>query len=105
MLTLKEKVELVSSSLSSIGETYKEESFLKEKYDTIRNKVLDEDLFFSDSVSEVYSSMRALDIITADYIKLLEKEVADLKDLVVGFGVGSIQHNAELMQDLVSGNM
>lgn len=104
MLTLKEKFDLVSSSLSSLGETYKKEEFLKKEYNITRSNVLDEDLFFSDSVSDVYASMRALDTVTADYIRLLEAEVSDLKSLVVGFGVGSVQLNAESMRNLVNGS-
>ena len=104
MLTLEEKVDLVSSSLCSLGKKYKNEEFLKNAYNATRGRVLDEDLFFSDSASDVYDTMRALDTVTADYIKLLENEVSDLKSLVAGFGVGSVQHDAEAMRDLINSN-
>lgn len=102
MLTLKEKMELVLSSLSSLGANDDSLEFLKCNYEEARKNTLSEDLFLDGSFSDTYSTMRELDLATVDYIKALESQVVELKQLVVGFGVGTIQDKAEEMKKILN---
>ena len=102
MLTLKEKVELVLSSLSSIGVSDNNLEVLKCNYEEAREDTLNEDLFMNEDFLDTYFTMRKLDLATADYIKALESQVVELKRLVIGFGVGTIHENAEEMKKILN---
>jgi len=102
MLTLKEKMELVLSSLSSLEVNDDRLEFLKCNYEEARKNTLSEDLFMDGSFSDTYLTMRKLDLATSDYIKALESQVVELKKLVVGFGVGTIQDKTEEMKKILS---
>lgn len=54
---------------------------LEEAYKTSRQKVLSEDLFWSEDKDEVYSVMREHDTASSDYIKGLKKELLELMAL------------------------
>ena len=100
MLTLKEKMELVLSSLSSLEVDDNDLEFLKGNYEEARKNTLSEDLFMDENFLDTFFTMRKLDLATAVYINALESQVVELKKLVVGFGVGTIQENAEEMKIL-----
>lgn len=102
MLTSKEKMELVLSSLSSLEVDDASLEFLKGNYEEARKNTLSEDLFMDESFSDTYFTMRKLDSATADYIKALESKIVELKKLVVGFGVGTIQDKAEEMKKILN---
>lgn len=102
MLTSKEKMELVLSSLSSLEVDDASLEFLKGNYEEARKNTLSEDLFMDESFSDTYFTMRKLDSATADYIKALESKVVELKKLVVGFGVGTVQDKAEEMKKILN---
>ena len=102
MLTLKEKVKLVLSSLSSLEVSNDRLKFLKHNYEEARENTLSEDLFMNESFSDTYFTMRKLDSATADYIKALESQVVELKNLVIDFGVGDIQEKTEEMKKILN---
>lgn len=51
---------------------------IEANYKTSRQKVLSEDLFWSDDKNEVYSVMREHDIASSDFIYGLKKELQEL---------------------------
>ena len=102
MLTLKEKRELVLSALSSLKSNDNNLEFLRCNYVEARKNTLSEDLFMNESFTDTYFTMRQLDSATADYIKALESQVVELKNLVIDFGVGAIQEETEDMKKILS---
>lgn len=62
---------------------------LEDIYNTSREKVLSEDLFWSEDRDEIYSVMREHDIASSDLIKGLKKELNELMVLASTISAGS----------------
>lgn len=56
---------------------------LEANYNTSRETVLSEDLFWSKDRDEVYNAMREHDIASSDYIRGLKKELQELLNLAL----------------------
>ena len=69
---------------------------LEEAYKTSRQKVLSEDLFWSEDKNETYRVMREHDTASSDYIKGLKKELQELMILASTISVG---YNLSNMED------
>lgn len=65
----------------------KVESF-EEAYETSRQKVLSEDLFWSEDKDEVYRALREHDTTSSDLIKGLKKELQELMALAATVELG-----------------
>ena len=102
MLTLKEKRELVLSALSSLKVSGSNLESLRCNYEEARKNTLCEDLLMNESFPDTYFTMRQLDSATADYIKALESQVVELKNLVIDFGVGTTQEETEEMKKILN---
>lgn len=61
---------------------------LEESYETSRQKVLSEDLFWSEDKDDVYRVLREHDTASSDYIKGLKKELQELMILASTISVG-----------------
>lgn len=61
---------------------------LEADYETSRENVLSEDLFWSEDKDEVYSIMREHDTASSDLIKGLKKELLELMTLATTVGLG-----------------
>lgn len=104
MMTIVEKLKLVESILSGGDVSRYYLKNLKESYETSRDKVLGEDMFYADSFVEVYGCMRDADSAYSDYIKALESRVTYLEGVAVDFASGVAQDNSEFVRDLVKSN-
>lgn len=101
MLTMVEKLELFDDALSG-GDVSKDDlENLKKSYETSRDRVLGEDMFYETSFDKVYKCMRDADLACSDYIKALEYRVAYLDAIARDFATGVAQDNAELMRNLI----
>ena len=74
----KESVELFLSGLSQLQPLVKKVEKLEDIYNTSREKVLSEELFWSEDKDEVYNVMREHDVASSDLIKGLKKELNEL---------------------------
>ena len=81
-------VELFLSGLSQLQPLVKKVERLEDIYNTSREKVLSEDLFWSDDKDEIYNIMREHDVASLDYIKGLKKELQELMILASTISVG-----------------
>lgn len=70
---------------------------LEANYKTSRQKVLSEDLFWSDDKDEVYSVMREHDIASSDFIYGLKKELKELMLLASTISIG--YHSLDLNKE------
>ena len=61
---------------------------LEDIYNTSREKVLSEELFWSEDKDEVYNVMREHDVASSDLIKGLKKELQELMILASTISVG-----------------
>lgn len=71
-------VELFLSGLSQLKPLVEKVESLEEAYETSRQKVLSEDLFWSEDKDEIYHVLREHDTTSSDYIKGLKKELQEL---------------------------
>lgn len=85
---LNKNVELFLSGLSQLQPLVKKVENLEDIYNTSREKVLSEELFWSEDKDEVYSIMREHDIASSDLIKGLKKELQELMVLASTISVG-----------------
>lgn len=70
--------ELFLSGLSQLKPLVEKVERLEGSYETLRQKVLSEDLFWSDDKDEIYRVLREHDTASSDYIKGLKKELQEL---------------------------
>lgn len=81
-------VELFLSGLSQLQPLVKKVENLEDTYNTSREKVLSEELFWSEDRDEIYSIMREHDIASSDLIKGLKKELNELMVLASTISAG-----------------
>lgn len=85
---LNKNVELFLSGLSQLQPLVKKVENLEDIYNTSREKVLSEELFWSEDRDEIYSVMREHDIASSDLIKGLKKELNELMVLASTISAG-----------------
>ena len=85
---LNKNVELFLSGLSQLKPLVEKVENLEDIYNTSREKVLSEELFWSEDRDEIYSVMREHDTISSDYIKGLKKELQELMILASTISAG-----------------
>lgn len=85
---LNKNVELFLSGLSQLQPLVKKVENLEDIYNTSREKVLSEELFWSEDKDEVYNVMREHDIASSDLIKGLKKELNELMVLASTISAG-----------------
>lgn len=90
-------VELFLSGLSQLKPLVEKVESLEEAYETSRQKVLSEDLFWSEDKDEIYHVLREHDTTSSDYIKGLKKELQELMLLAstIIAGYSSLNLNKE----------
>lgn len=84
----KKTVELFLSGLSQLHPLVQKVENLENIYNTSREKVLSEEVFWSEDKDEVYDIMREHDAASSDYIKGLKKELQELMLLASTISVG-----------------
>lgn len=85
---LNKNIELFLSGLSQLQPLVKKVEKLEDEYNTSREKVLSEELFWSDDRDEIYSVMREHDVASSDLIKGLKKELNELMVLASTISAG-----------------
>lgn len=85
---LNKNVELFLSGLSQLQPLVKKVENLEDVYNTSREKVLSEELFWSEDRDEIYSVMREHDVASSDLIKGLKKELNELMVLASTISAG-----------------
>lgn len=85
---LNKNAELFISGLSQLQPLVKKVENLEDIYNTSREKVLSEDLFWSENKDEVYNVMREHDVASSDLIKGLKKELNELMVLASTISAG-----------------
>ena len=80
--------EMFISGLSQLQPLVEKVEGLEGNYKTSRQKVLSEDLFWSEDKDEVYRVLREHDTASSDYIKGLKKELQELMILASTISVG-----------------
>lgn len=85
---LNKNVELFLSGLSQLQPLVKKVENFEDIYNTSREKVLSEELFWSEDKDEVYNVMREHDIASSDLIKGLKKELNELMALASTISAG-----------------
>lgn len=80
--------ELFISGLSQLQPLVEKVENLEDIYNTSREKVLSEELFWSEDKDEVYNIMREHDIASSDFIKGLKKELDELMILASTISIG-----------------
>ena len=85
---LNKNVELFLSGLSQLQPLVKKVENLEDIYNTSREKVLSEELFWWEDKDEVYNVMRDHDVASSDLIKGLKKELNELMVLASTISAG-----------------
>lgn len=85
---LNKNAELFVTGLSQLQPLVKKVEKLEDEYNTSREKVLSEELFWSEDRDEIYSVMREHDIASSDLIKGLKKELQELMVLASTISMG-----------------
>lgn len=85
---LNKNAELFLSGLSQLQHLVKKVEKLEDEYNTSREKVLSEELFWSEDRDEIYSVMREHDVASSDLIKGLKKELNELMTLASTISAG-----------------
>lgn len=80
--------ELFLSGLSQLQPLVEKVEALEVDYETSRENVLSEDLFWSEDKNEVYRVLREHDTASSDLIKGLKKELLELMTLATTVGLG-----------------
>lgn len=82
-------VELFLSGLSQLGPLVEKVESFEEAYETSRQKILSDDLFWSENKDEIYHVLREHDTASSDYIKGLKKELNELmilsSTIIIGY--------------------
>ena len=89
------QAELFLSGLSQLQPLVEKVEKLEEDYNTSREKVLSEELFWSEDRDEIYSVMREHDTASSDLIKGLKKELNELMVLASTISVGYLDFKEE----------
>lgn len=93
---LNKNAELFLSGLSQLQPLVQKVEKLEDEYNISREKVLSEDLFWSEDKDKVYNVMREHDIASSDLIKGLKKELNELMILASTISAGySLDLNKE----------
>lgn len=82
------QAELFISGLSQLQPLVEKVEKLEDEYNISREKVLSEDLFWSEDKDETYSIMREHEIASSDLIKGLKKELNELMILASTISAG-----------------
>lgn len=85
---LNKNAELFISGLSQLQPLVQKVEKLEDEYNTSREIVLSEELFWSEDKDEVYNVMREHDIASSDLIKGLKKELNELMTLASTISAG-----------------
>lgn len=85
---LNKNAELFISGLSQLQPLVKKVEKLEDEYNISREKVLSEELFWSEDKDEVYNIMREHDVASSDLIKGLKKELQELMILASTISAG-----------------
>lgn len=85
---LNKNAELFISGLSKLQPLVQKVEKLEDEYNISREKVLSEDLFWSEDKDEVYNIMREHDVASSDLIKGLKKELNELMILASTISAG-----------------
>lgn len=78
---LNKNAELFLNGLSQFMPLVEKVEKFEDDYNTSREKILSEELFWSEDRDEIYSAMREHDIASSDFIKGLKKELNELMAL------------------------
>lgn len=91
------QAELFLSGLSQLEPLVEKVEKLEDSYESSRQKVLSEDLFWSEDKDKVYRVLREHDTASSDYIKGLKKELQELMVLAstISVGYSSLSLNKE----------
>lgn len=84
----KKTVKLFVDGLAQLKPLVDKVEKLESAYETSRQKVLSEDLFWSEDRDEIYNVMREHDIASSDLIKGLKKELNELMVLASTISAG-----------------
>lgn len=84
----KKTAELFLSGLSQLQPLVEKVEKLEDTYKSSRQKVLSEDMFWSEDKDETYRIMREHDIASSDLIYGLKKELQELMVLAATISVG-----------------
>lgn len=82
------QAELFLSGLSQLQPLVQKVEKLEDEYNISREKVLSEELFWSEDKDEVYNIMREHDVASSDLIKGLKKELNELMVLASTISAG-----------------
>lgn len=85
---LNKNAELFISGLSQLQPLVKKVEKLEDEYNISREKVLSEELFWSEDKDEVYNVMREHEVASSDLIKGLKKELSELMVLASTISAG-----------------
>ena len=85
---LNKNAELFISGLSQLQPLVKKVEKLEDIYNSSRENVLSEDLFWSEDKDEVYRVLREHDVASSDLIKGLKKELNELMVLASTISAG-----------------
>lgn len=80
--------EMFISGLSQLQPLVKKVEKLEDEYNISREKVLSEELFWSEDRDEIYNAMREHDVASSDLIKGLKKELNELMTLASTISAG-----------------
>lgn len=84
----KKTAKLFIDGLSQLKPLVDKVEKLEDDYKTSREKVLSEDLFWSEDKDKVYNVLREHDTVSSDYIKGLKKELQELMILASTISAG-----------------
>lgn len=85
----RKNAELFLSGLSQLQPLVEKVEKLENTYETSRQKILSEDLFWSEDKDEIYHVLREHDTASSDLIKGLKKELLELMTLATTIGLGN----------------
>lgn len=96
MLNAVQKLQLVNSVLSYINSEHKMLDTYKSRYTALVEKIMADGDVSCETMQMLFTLM--------DYISELESCITDLFNLLVEFGTGRAEHNAEAMNSIVTNN-
>ena len=85
---LNKNAELFISGLSQLQPLVENVENLEDEYNISREKVLSEELFWSEDRDEIYSALREHEVASSDLIKGLKKELNELMTLAATISSG-----------------
>lgn len=96
MLSALQKLQLVNSALSYLNSEHKMLDIYKSRYTALVEKIMADEDVSCETMQRLFTLM--------DYISELESCMTDLLNLLVEFGTGKAEHNAETMNSIVTNN-